>query len=279
MNIVNQPVIRWAGSKRSLLPTLGAYWNSTYSRYVEPFAGSACLFFALSPERALINDINADLVSMYRTVRDRPDDVYNAYLEIPVSREHYYEVRDLGMRAENDVASAARFLYLNRNCFNGLYRTNRSGKFNVPFSDNRNGRILPRESFLESAGALNRALLLSSDFETVLYDHVAEGDFVYLDPPYAVRNTRVFTQYGPDTFGLADLSRLRDALASLDARQIPFLLSYADTPDARTVFEQWEMGSASVQRHISGFSGYRRRSNELLVISRTLAQNLAARVN
>ena len=115
-----KPLIRWAGSKRKLLPELSNYWNQKYVKYIEPFAGSAVLFFALSPKHACLNDLNSDLVDMYRTVRKYPEKVYRRYRSIPVSKEHYVSLRPVAFEAKNPVHRAANFLYLNRNCFNGI---------------------------------------------------------------------------------------------------------------------------------------------------------------
>jgi DNA adenine methylase len=242
---------------------------------VEPFAGSACFFFSVGPKRALINDINPHLIRTYKAVSLQPEKVYERYLSIPVGRDYYNSIRKTAFDTDDEILSAARFLYLNRNCFNGLYRTNLQGQFNVPFSDKRNGRIGSLETFIASAQALSKAQLTSQDFQTVLDGEVVRGDFVYLDPPFAVRNTRVFTQYGPDVFGTSDLDRLRVSLQKLDERGVSFLLSYADCPEARETFAGWELRSTMVQRHISGFSTHRKRSGELLVIGHNLANHHA----
>lgn len=263
---MTKPLLRWAGSKRRLLPELEQFWPSDAQRYVEPFAGSACLFFALQPAAALLSDTNAHLVRTYRTLSRNAAEVYERYMSLPATKEYYYSIRQSAFDTSDDVEASAHFLYLNRNCFNGLYRTNLRGDFNVPFSDNRNGKILPRDEFLLSASTLSLAQIECSDFEEILLNHVKSGDFVYLDPPYAIRNSRAFTQYGPDTFGLDDLHRLTVALSRLDEIGVPFVLSYADCPEAREYFSGWRYLTTTVQRNIAGFSAHRRKSGEMLFL-------------
>ena len=265
---MTKPLLRWAGSKRRLLPELEQFWPHDALRYVEPFAGSACLFFALQPQTALLSDTNSHLVRTYRTLSNDAAAVYARYLSLPSTKEYYYSIRRNAFTTSDDVDASAHFLYLNRNCFNGLYRTNLRGEFNVPFSDNRNGRILPKDEFLLSAKTLSRAQIECVDFEDILLNHVRYGDFVYLDPPYAIRNSRAFTQYGPDTFGLDDLQRLKIALGRLDEIGVPFVLSYADCLEARECFSAWRHFATTVQRNIAGFAAHRRKSGEILFFGR-----------
>jgi len=140
-SIESQPLLRWAGSKRRLIPRLRSFWSHRYKRYVEPFMGSACLFFALRPARAILGDINGDLVATYHTIREHPRAVWNALQRIPVGKTSYYATRQLNPNDLSDVNKAARFIFLNRFCFNGLYRTNLQGRFNVPYAPARTGSL------------------------------------------------------------------------------------------------------------------------------------------
>jgi DNA adenine methylase len=127
-----RPFLRWAGSKRKQLVRLSAFWSNNHSAYVEPFAGSACLFFALSPKAAVLGDANAELIELFTMVRDSPNRLYNRLVHIPRDLETYYRWRARDPHSLDAETRALRFLYLNRNCFNGIYRTNASGQFNVP---------------------------------------------------------------------------------------------------------------------------------------------------
>lgn len=259
------PLLRWAGSKRRTLGRLTPLWNAKYRRYIEPFAGSASLFFALSPSKALLSDTNRHLIRSYRAIQSSPAKVYQLYSSFDRSREYYYEMRRTALTTDDDVLLAARFLYLNRNCFNGLFRTNKAGEFNVPHSASRVPGQLDEATFLASAKLLKRASLASDDFEPLLRRRARAGDFVYLDPPYAVKNERIFTQYGPDNFGIDDLARLGRLLATLDARGVDFVVSYADCEEAREFFGGWKLQTHDVMRHISGFAAHRKVSREIVV--------------
>src|SRR5947208_694046 len=125
------PLLRWAGSKRKLIPQLLRHVPEGFDRYIEPFGGSACLFFALRPDRAIIADLNQELIETYRTLRSHPKLVHRAVFNMPRTKRYYYAIRDRTPQALSDVEKAARFLYLNRNCFNGVYRLNHAGCFNV----------------------------------------------------------------------------------------------------------------------------------------------------
>ncbi len=258
-----KPFLRWAGSKRRLLPRLIPFWKNTYHRYVEPFMGSASLFFAVRPPMALLSDINADLVDTFVTVRDHPLAVHKALQQLPKGEDGYYEVRRLVPEWLSSVKRAARFIFLNRFCFNGLYRTNAKGCFNVPFSPARTGP-LPTGRDLHAASVLLRnAEIVQADFQYALRG-IGPGDFVYLDPPYAVSNRRVFRQYGPKTFGTEDLSRLAATLQDLDCRGVSFVVTYAFCVEAIQAFRPWNTQKVFTQRNVAGFSRYRRRAAEII---------------
>lgn len=258
------PLLRWAGSKRKVLPSLASFWQPSFKRYVEPFAGSAALFFWLRPERALLGDINGDLISAYSVIRERPDDVHAAVSRIRRSEQEYYRVRSQNIARLGPFARAVRFVYLNRHCFNGIYRTNAQGGFNVPYGRSRTGPIPPVEHFRRVATLLHRARLRSADFGAVLRE-VSRGDFVYLDPPYAVESRRVFRQYNQREFSTLDLERLSDHLRAIDRKGATFLVSYAECREARELFRQWNVRRIRVRRHIAGFASARRDAAELLV--------------
>lgn len=259
-----RPLLRWAGSKKKLVPKLSSYWNPAASKYIEPFFGSGALYFSLCPARAVLGDLNSELVDMYRTLRDRPDDVYDVLCEIEPCKEHYLTLRALIPKDLIDVQRCARFLYLNRYCFNGLFRTNRAGHFNVPYSGRRTGQMPSRVEFLAVAQQLHAAELLCGDFDDVVRASAEPGDFVYLDPPYAVSNVRIFKQYGPDVFGLDDLIRLRRLLEDLDGRGVSFVLSYASCEEADHLFKEWSAESMVVKRNIAGFAKHRRAVPEVI---------------
>ena len=259
-----RPFLRWAGSKRAVIPQLSKYWSPHYKRYIEPFMGSACLFFALRPQHAVLGDINEELVNCFLCVRDHPLATFRALSKIPISKQDYYALREKRIPTGKRVERAARVIYLNRFCFNGLYRTNLHGKFNVPFSSSKTGSLPNYDQLKAVSRQLENSEIRLSDFEELLRD-VRKGDFVYLDPPFAVSDRRIFREYGPTPFNKNDLHRLSKMLKLIDTCGAHFLVSYAYCKEGLATFQGWSMKRVVVQRNISGFSKYRRRAVEMLV--------------
>lgn len=259
------PFLRWAGSKRKLLPKLKGFWTKEHKRYVEPFAGSACLFFALRPPKAIIGDMNSELISTYIEVKYRLPALLTALAELPPwNKKEYLRLRSLDPSRLGPQARAARFIYLNRFCFNGIYRTNLRGQFNVPYSGDGCGALPQDEVFQRCSCRLQGARFVSGDFEKVL-SQVEKGDLVYMDPPYAVRARRVFREYDPGTFTHEDIARLRSWMTRLNKAGISFLVSYAESDEADVLRKGFSYEMVSVRRNIAGFAAHRARTNELLI--------------
>jgi len=240
----------------------------SYERYIEPFSGSACLFFALRPRTAILSDLNCELIHAYSVVKAHPKLLYRAVATMPLSEAHYYALRDESPEDLDDLARAARFVYLNRGCFNGVYRTNRNGQFNVP-RGKRPGAIPQQTHFIRCANALRSAELLTADFEFAV-SRAESGDFVYLDPPYAKRNSRRRGEYGYSSFDTPDLERLARSLQYLDKKGATFLLSYADCREIREISGTWNRRRILVRRHVAGFCQHRAVVREILVSNRCL---------
>lgn len=260
-----KPFIRWAGSKRKLAPMLASLWPGDNYRYIEPFMGSACLFFSILPSRALLSDINKELVNTFEEVRKNPFAIYSSIINIPKGANSYYNLRKQNPDFLSPIDRAVRFIFLNRYCFNGLYRTNLKGEFNVPYAKSGTGDFPTKEEFLNVADSLKNVDLRCGDFASVISSEVSKGDFIYLDPPYAVRNKKIFHQYDPKTFGPDDLGRLEDLLSKIDSSGAFFLLSYANSDEAKYYFCKWPLIEIEVQRNIAGFAKHRRKASELLV--------------
>ncbi|MEM6891551.1 MAG: Dam family site-specific DNA-(adenine-N6)-methyltransferase [Pseudomonadota bacterium] len=259
-----KPYLRWAGSKRKLLPEISRYWKSEFLRYVEPFAGSCCLFFKLAPQEAVLADKNVELIETHEMVRDEPQSLFAAFTALPRNKSTYLYLRGQNPNRLSKLRRAVRFLYLNRNCFNGIFRTNRSGQFNVPWSGTRTGQYPTWRDFQQASKLLQAAELRPWDFGTTLR-HCRAGDFVYLDPPYAVSGQRVFAEYGLKMFSSDDLERLKEHLSKLDARGVHFLVSYLDSDEGQWLATEWEMRSVMVRRQVASFSDARRNVAELMI--------------
>lgn len=258
-----EPMFRWAGSKRKLIPDLLPRVPE-FDRYIEPFAGSACLFFALRPSKAILGDCNSALLRAYATVRQHPRKVYRIAASWPRTEEFYYKLRDAMLGQVTDsLTESARFVYLNRYCFNGVFRTNRSGHFNVP-RGRKVGSFPESAIFYRCAVALRNAELVNADFEKCV-NTAGSGDFVYLDPPYAKVHARFRGEYGYGSFCVDDVERLLRCLNLLNRRKAKFLLSYSYCKEIKPAMEQWFSRSVLVRRHVAGFARYRQRVKEVLI--------------
>ena len=257
--------LRWAGSKKQLLPQIMPYWvASQCNRYVEPFAGSACLFFHINPPSAILGDINTNLIETYEQIKNNLDNVLKWAHRFEQSKEKYYELRALDTSELSPSYRAARFIFLNRFCFNGLYRTNLKGRFNVPYGGSRTGGIPSNESFISCSKLLQKTHLVSGDFEKVL-KFVQRGDFVYMDPPFRVQSKRVFNEYDRSKFTIDDLKRLRSWMDKFTRMGVNFLVSYALSDEANLLSSGYQKKVVSVNRHIAGFAGNRRKAKEVLI--------------
>jgi len=268
-----KPIVKWAGGKAKLLGTLLARVPTAMRTYAEPFAGGAALFFALADdrsrtfERAVLADRNEDLIACYRAVRDDVEKLIVALGAFKHDEDEFYRVREQDPTQLDDVARAARLIFLNRTCFNGLWRVNRSGKFNVPFGRYANPRIVDPEGLRAAARALGRAELVTADFATVTAS-LGAGDFVYFDPPYVpLTKTSSFTAYAEGGFGPADQERLATELAVLRDRGVAAMLSNADTPVTRALYEQFSVQLATAARSINSKGASRGHVGELIVTS------------
>ena len=262
-----RPFLRWAGSKRQLIPTLSEYWSDDYSRYLEPFAGSACLFFHIQPQAGILGDINTELILTYTQVRDNVNAVVNVLSGWKRSKDVYYRLRETDPSGLDHAERAARFIYLNRFCFNGLYRTNLKGKFNVPYGGEKSGHLPNADDFQLIRHALRNVELVDGDFHRVL-EQAQPGDLVYIDPPFRVQERRVFHEYDASGFGLEDLKRLRSWLDKLDSSGVDFLVSYAECKLAGLLMEGFSSRKVQVRRNISGFARNRRVAGEILISNR-----------
>lgn len=258
------PLFRWAGSKKKLLSSIKDRFPKEFNRYHEPFCGSACLFFDVLPKNAVLSDMNEELMLAYRQIKEVPGLVYDHLEAFEVNKERYYEVRSLRIDDLSLEARAARFIYLNRLCFNGVYRTNKAGLFNVPMGT-KTGKMPTRDVIEKYSLALKNAVLLNGDFGGIL-PGVNRGDLVYLDPPYSKPEGRMRGEYGPNSFHFDDIDRLITTLEEIDRKKAFFILSYSDCEIIRSALKKkWNVENISVKRHVAGFSAHRKIVEELIV--------------
>ena len=263
------PFLKWVGSKRQLRPELRKHVPS-FKRYFEPFVGGGALFFDLEPSIAFLGDQNSRLVTTYKGVRDHVEDVIMLLKTYPYEKEFY-----LAMRAKDiddfqkygAVEVAAWFIYLNRTGFNGVYRVNKSGGFNVPFGKYTNPVICQEDALRAASKALQRVKLVMGDFELTTTSARA-GDFIYFDPPYVpVSATADFTAYTSDGFGAADQIRLRDYARALAKRGVHVVLSNSDTEPVRDLYSSkpFVIHEVQARRSVNSNIAKRGKVGELII--------------
>ena len=264
-----EPFLRWAGGKRQLVHILRSELPKDISdrTYVEPFLGAGSLFFDVQPSEAILSDANESLIATYRQIKRSPKEVllYLRKLIASHSSDHYYRVRKLyNSNARTSPEQAARFIYLNKTCFNGIFRVNVRGEFNVP-KGSKEFVSAPSDDQLEAIRkALRRAKLNPCDYRQTLAA-ATERWFVYLDPPYpALNGTAYFTHYTADRFHNDQQKLLADECRRLHNLGALFLLSNADLPEIRKLYSGFRIESIPVRRYIS-CKGERLRVSELLI--------------
>ena len=263
------PIVKWVGGKRQLMFELLKNMPKSYNRYFEPFIGGGALFFELQPQNGYISDMNKELITLYTVVRDDVYELIDDLNKHKVSKEYFLKIRNLDRTEKynslSDVKIASRFIYLNRTCFNGMYRVNSQGQFNVPFGNYKNPRIVDAENLINCSKLLKNTEIYCADFSEIL-NKVQKGDFVYFDPPYVPLNeTSSFTSYTKDGFDLDMQFKLRDVCDELDSKGVMFMLSNSDTKLVNELYSNYEIKKVFASRAINANPNGRGKITEVLV--------------
>ncbi len=271
-----RPLLKWVGGKRQLLAHLIPQVPKNLAVYAEPFAGGAALFFALMSEteqgvrrirRTVLCDQNADLIACYRAVRSEVDAVIEALTQFRYDKDLFYEVRAQKTDGMSDVERAARLIFLNRTCFNGLFRVNSKGEFNVPFGRYVNPKIVDVPRLRRVSRALADAEIQCGDYEGVVRK-LHKNSFVYFDPPYApVSRTANFTAYAKAGFSFEEQERLAQNVHRLSKLGVHCMVSNADTPEMRALYRPYALYILRARRSVNSNSKRRGAVNELLVLT------------
>ncbi|MCO4769040.1 MAG: DNA adenine methylase [Deltaproteobacteria bacterium] len=264
---VPRPFLKWVGGKTQLLSTFESFMPDTWGRYFEPFVGGGAMYWRNGQGESVLNDFNSELATTYRVVRDEVEGLIEALAEHYYDKDYYYEVRAWDTSRMSDVKRAARMIFLNRTGFNGLYRVNRSGRFNVPFGRYTDPLICDEENLRACSKRLGETELRNEDFEVALAD-ADDGDFVYLDPPYApVSRSSNFTAYVAGGFGTDQQDRLRLTLKALDHRKVRFMLSNSDAPGLAELYaaDGWRVDRVMASRSVNSKASRRGKVGELVV--------------
>lgn len=256
------PLIRWPGGKRALVTQITSHFPEVYKNYYEPFFGGGAIFFAMAPPKAFLSDINSDLINAYVVVRDQPDRLIQELSAYENTEEFYYKVR--ASRPEGVIQKSARILYLTRLSFNGIYRVNLNGDFNVPYGKKYHHTAFDLDKIIETSVALDNASIKIADFEEATRDAGA-GDLVYFDPPYTVAHANNgFVKYNENIFSWADQVRLADHARSLAARGCFVAISNADHVSVDELYEGFNKVVIKRFSVIAASSAFRRQITECL---------------
>ena len=268
-NQITYPIVKWVGGKRQLMFELLKNLPKSYNRYFEPFIGGGALFFELQPDNAYISDMNEELINLYSVVRDSVDELIEDLSKHEVSKEYFLKIRNIDRTEKysnlSNVERASRFIYLNRTCFNGMYRVNSKGEFNVPFGNYKNPRIIDENNLLNCSELLKETEIKCADFSEIL-NKVQKNDFVYFDPPYVPLNeTSSFTSYTKDGFDIDMQFKLRDVCDELDSMGVKFMLSNSDTKLVNELYANYGIKKVFASRQINANADGRGKITEVLV--------------
>ena len=240
MDKTNLKLLRYPGGKQRLLKFLLSYLPNKFEiegRYIEPFVGGGAVFFAINPKRAIISDLNKELIDLYRTLRSRPSKVWKIFEAFPASRQNYYHIRDLH-RFDTNEGKAARTLYLNRTCFKGMWRHNARGEFNVGYGGEDRRWAINKESLMEVSKRLKRTWIRKSDFESVI-NKSGPDDFIFLDPPYKPGEVKMsHAHYLHSQFTLKDHKRLAKSLHKATKRGVKWAMTTSSHPTILELFKK-----------------------------------------
>jgi DNA adenine methylase len=265
------PILKWVGGKRQLLGEITKHIPE-YKTYYEPFLGGGAVFFGLQPERAVVNDINASLICVYRVIRDHTEELIEALKQHKNEAGYFYKIRNWDRNKDeyekkSDVQKASRIIYLNKTCYNGLFRVNRAGEFNAPFGRYKNPDYVNEKALLAMGRYLRKPgiTLMNTDFEKAL-EGVQKGDFVYFDPPYdPVSDSANFTGYDKRGFDREEQKRLKLVCDRLDKKGIKFLLSNSATDFIFDLYKEYTIMIIKAKRSVNSKADRRGEVDEVLI--------------
>ena len=278
-NQLAAPVVKWVGGKRQLLSEIIPLFPKQIPSYCEPFLGGGAVLFSIQPAKAVVNDLNGDLIAVYEVIRDDVEALIDDLKRHENTSEYFYRIRDLDRdqtvyQAMSKVERASRLIYLNKTCFNGLFRVNSAGAFNTPFGRYKNPNIV-NEPVLRAVSqyfSASSITFCSEDFSQTL-ERVGKGAFVYLDPPYdPLSGTANFTGYNQGGFGREEQIRLKEACDRLTKRGVKFMLSNSATDFIRELYQAYDVTVVKAKRAINANARKRGAVEEVLIrnYSRTL---------
>lgn len=272
-NLLVSPVVKWVGGKRQIINELNQYLpKDGYTKYYEPFLGGAAMLFHLQPQNAVVNDVNSDLINMYQVIKNNVEDLIQELETHPNEEQHFYDVRDWDRDKEaynerTDVQKAARLIFLNKTCYNGLFRVNNAGEFNTPFGHYVNPGIVnpPVLRAVSNYFNNNEITFLNGDFSTAL-NNVTKKSFVYLDPPYdPISDSSNFTGYTKGGFGREQQESLKETCDRLNKKNVKFMLSNSATKFIKELYKDYTIRTIQAKRSVNSIASRRGLVDEVIV--------------
>ena len=271
-----KPIIKWAGGKTQMLHDIMPKVPSAYGKYIEPFIGGGALFFALNPEQAVISDSNPELINMYQEVAWHVDDVIGYLRHYKNTEEEFYSVREKNWMNLSRAEAAARMIYLNKTCFNGLYRVNKKGQFNVPFGKYKTPKYCNEEALSAASKILQKATIVCGDYISVLEEYAEPGDFIFLDPPYLpISVYSDFKRYTKEQFHEEDHRKLAGSVERLQELGCFVILTNSNHPLVHELYAPYKIEVVQTKRYIS-CNGSKRRGEDVIVTISPKKKNLSS---
>ena len=268
------PVVKWVGGKRQIINEIMKHVPVSFTTYYEPFLGGGALLFELQPQKAVVNDINHELINLYEVIKDNVEELIKHLKTHKNEKEYFYKIRELDRKKDEyskltPVQRASRIIYLNKTCYNGLFRVNKAGEFNTPFGNYKNPNIVNEITLMAVSEYFNQAKIrfCSLDF-TVVLKGVRKGAFVYFDPPYdPVSDTASFTGYNRSGFDRKEQIRLKETCDKLDQKGVEFLLSNSATDFIKDLYKEHRIEIVQAKRPINSNANKRGEIDEVLVMN------------
>lgn len=260
-----RPILKWAGGKTQMLGEILPKVPSAYGKYIEPFLGGGALFFALHPKKAVISDSNPELINVYRQVACHPEEVIRFLKQYENTKEFFYHIREQDWETLPEAEAAARTIFLNKTCFNGLYRVNRKGQFNVPYGKYKAPNYCDEKALYAASKVLSKATILCGDYLKVLKEYAKSGDFIFLDPPYLpVSEYSDFKRYTKEQFYEEDHVELAKEVVRLHELGCHVILTNSNHPLVHELYGQFGIEVVQTKRHISS-DGSNRKGEDVIV--------------
>ena len=274
INKLVTPVVKWVGGKRQIINQIVEYIPKNFSTYYEPFLGGGAVLFELQPKKAIVNDINSELINLYQVIKNNVDELIEDLKKHKKDENYFYQIREQDRDKEQynrftPVQKASRIVYLNKTCYNGLFRVNKAGQFNTPYGNYKNPNIVNEYTLRAVSNYFNKAQITFTckDFEEALKG-IRKGAFVYFDPPYdPISDTSSFTGYDKGGFDKNQQIRLKKACDKLNEKGIKFLLSNSATDFIKELYDGYKIQTIQARRAINSKSNKRGEIDEVLVMN------------